>query len=129
MLVIMLTSNVGASDDGGDTFMYKTGNATVNVSGLKLRTGPGTDYSVIASISKSQAVKILGQVEDWFAVYDYNTNQVPLLVCRSKALRKNPEERLPINPLPESSPPFVCKPKKLYSGYYINKIWLCQVFS
>ncbi|MBR5786934.1 MAG: SH3 domain-containing protein [Clostridia bacterium] len=76
MLVIMLTSNVGASDDGGDTFMYKTGNATVNVSGLKLRTGPGTDYSVIASISKSQAVKILGQVEDWFAVYDYNTNQV-----------------------------------------------------
>lgn len=75
LFVIMLTSNAGASDDG-DTFMYKTGNATVNASGLKLRTGPGIDFSVIASISKSQAVKILGQQNEWFAVYDYNTNQV-----------------------------------------------------
>ena len=61
MLVIMLTSNAGASNDGWNEFEYKIGNATVNVSGLKLRTGPGTEFSAIATIGKSQAVKIINQ--------------------------------------------------------------------
>ena len=76
MLVIMLTSNAGASNDGWNEFEYKIGNATVNVSGLKLRTGPGTEFSIISSINKSQALKILGQVGEWYAVYDFSTNQV-----------------------------------------------------
>lgn len=76
MLVIMLTSNAGASNDGWNEFEYKIGNATVNVSGLKLRTGPGTEFSAIATIGKSQAVKIIGQTGNWFAVYDYKSNQV-----------------------------------------------------
>ena len=76
MFIIMFTGNIVASDDGQDTLSYKTGNATVNVSGLKLRTGPGTEFSIISSIDKSQAVKIFGQIGEWFAVYDYKTNQV-----------------------------------------------------
>ena len=76
MFVLLLTTNVGASDDGQDTFSYKTGNATVNVSGLNMRTGPGTEFAALASIGKSQAVKIVGQVGSWYAVYDYNTNQI-----------------------------------------------------
>ena len=70
MLVIMLTSNAGASNDGWNEFEYKIGNATVNVSGLKLRTGPGTEFSAIATIGKSQAVKIIGQTGNLF--YGFN---------------------------------------------------------
>lgn len=44
MIVAMITAPAGASDDGQETFAYKTGNATVNVSGLNLRSGPGTDF-------------------------------------------------------------------------------------
>lgn len=44
--------------------------------GLNLRSGPGTDFAALASIGKSQAVKILGQVGEWYAVYDYNSNQI-----------------------------------------------------
>lgn len=76
LLVMMVAPIAEASDDGQDTFVYKTGNATINVSGLNLRSGPGTDFTSLASIGKSQAVKILGQVGDWYAVYDYNSNQV-----------------------------------------------------
>lgn len=76
MFVLLLTTKVGASDDGQSTFSYKTGNATVNVSGLNLRTGPGTQFNALTSIGKSQAVKIVGQVENWYAVYDYKTNQI-----------------------------------------------------
>lgn len=76
MIVAMITAPAGASDDGQDTFAYKTGNATVNVSGLNLRSGPGTDFAALASIGKSQAVKILGQLGEWYAVYDYNSKQV-----------------------------------------------------
>lgn len=76
MLFIFLTSNVGASDDGQDSFDYLTGNATVNVSGLSLRTGPGTEFNAITSINKSQAVKIVGKIGDWYAVFDYSSNQI-----------------------------------------------------
>ena len=76
MIVAMITAPAGASDDGQETFAYKTGNATVNVSGLNLRSGPGTDFAALASIGKSQAVKILGQLGEWYAVYDYNSKQV-----------------------------------------------------
>lgn len=75
MIVAMITAPAGASDDG-ETFTYKTGNATVNVSGLNLRSGPGTDFAALASIGKSQAVKIVGQVGEWYAVYDYHSNQI-----------------------------------------------------
>lgn len=76
MLFIFLTSNVGASDEGQDYFDYVNGNATVNVSGLSLRTGPGTEFNAITSINKSQAVKIVGKVGDWYAVFDYGSNQI-----------------------------------------------------
>lgn len=76
LIVTMLTAPASASDDGQDSFAYKTGNATVNVSGLNLRSGPGTEYTSLASIGKSQAVKILGQLGEWYAVYDYQSNQV-----------------------------------------------------
>lgn len=76
MLVIMITTPAGASDDGQDMFVYKTGNATVNVSGLSLRSGPGTEFPVLSSIGRSQAVKIVGQVGEWYAVYDYSSGQI-----------------------------------------------------
>ncbi|MBE7057570.1 MAG: SCP-like extracellular protein [Ruminococcaceae bacterium] len=76
MLFIFLTSKVGASDDGQDSFDYLTGNATVNVSGLSLRTGPGTEFNAITSINKSQAVKLVGKIGDWYAVFDYSSNQI-----------------------------------------------------
>ena len=93
MIVAMITAPAGASDDG-ETFIYKTGNATVNVSGLNLRSGPGMDFAALASIGKSQAVKIVGQVGEWYAVYDYNSNQIgfvkTLKMIRKFRMKKRP---------------------------------------
>ena len=76
MTVILITAPAGASDDGDNMFEYITGNATVNVSGLSLRSGPGTEFQVLTSIGRSQAVKIAGRVGEWYAVYDYSTGQI-----------------------------------------------------
>lgn len=114
LVVTLMSAPAGASDDT-DLFSYKTGNATINVSGLNLRSGPGTDFTQLASLGKSQAVKIVGQVGEWYAVYDYNSNQVgfvngnyiTIVSEDSKNDPKVPDEENPNAPgeegLPESA--------------------------
>lgn len=51
-------------------------NATVNVTALNLRAGPGTDYEVIGVLAKSQPILVLGRSEDWYVVYDYDTGRI-----------------------------------------------------
>ena len=76
LLVVIFTSNSFASDDGADEFNQRIGSATVSVTDLNMRTGPGTEFRAICTLEKSSAVKILGEYGNWFAVYDYATNQI-----------------------------------------------------
>ncbi|PEB50556.1 peptidase P60 [Bacillus pseudomycoides] len=55
----------------GTTVQQGTGNYTVNVSSLNVRTGPSTSHTVLGSVSKGQTVQVVGEVQDWFKV-NYN---------------------------------------------------------
>ncbi len=52
------------------------GNATVNVTALNVRSGPGTQYDIVGVLSKSQPILIIGQCEGWYVVYDYETGRI-----------------------------------------------------
>ncbi len=52
------------------------GNATVNVTALNLRAGPGTKYEIIGVLSKAQPILILGRYEGWYVVFDYDTGRI-----------------------------------------------------
>ncbi len=43
-------------------------NASLNGSDINLRSGPGTDYDVVAKVSEPSSVTILGQDGDWYEV-------------------------------------------------------------
>ncbi len=51
-------------------------NATVNVTALNLRAGPGTDYDIIGVLSKSQPILIISRCEGWYVVFDYETGRI-----------------------------------------------------
>ncbi|MFH4289205.1 SH3 domain-containing protein, partial [Acinetobacter baumannii] len=43
-----------------------SGNYTVNVSSLRVRTGPSTSHTTVGSVKKGQVVQVVGEVQDWF---------------------------------------------------------------
>ncbi|PEY34548.1 peptidase P60 [Bacillus cereus] len=45
-----------------------TGNYTVNVSSLNVRTGPSASHTVLGSVNKGQTVQVVGEVQDWFKI-------------------------------------------------------------
>lgn len=52
------------------------GNATVNVTALNLRAGPGTQYDIIGVLAQSQPILMIGKYEGWYVVYDYETGKI-----------------------------------------------------
>lgn len=56
------------------TAAQPSGEYTVNVSSLRVRTGPSTSHGVLGSLSKGQAVQVTGEVQDWYKIsYDGQT--------------------------------------------------------
>jgi len=45
----------------------------VTASGLNVRTGPSTDFEVINVLKNGQQVTVIGQIGDWYAIYDPET--------------------------------------------------------
>ncbi|CAM4406416.1 peptidase M23 [Bacillus manliponensis] len=45
-----------------------SGNYTVNVSSLRVRTGPSTSHTILGSVRKGQVVQVTGEVQDWFKI-------------------------------------------------------------
>lgn len=43
--------------------------ATVNISNLNLRSGPGTKYAVLDALPKNSALDVFGKINDWYIVY------------------------------------------------------------
>ncbi|MGY1464873.1 SH3 domain-containing protein [Bacillus toyonensis] len=64
-----VSANTGATNDTNQqTVQPASGNYTVNVSSLRVRTGPSTSHTTIASITKGQVVQVVGEVQDWFKI-------------------------------------------------------------
>ncbi|SFC98062.1 Uncharacterized conserved protein YgiM, contains N-terminal SH3 domain, DUF1202 family, partial [Bacillus sp. 491mf] len=60
--------NTGSSSQGNSTIQPASGNYTVNVSSLRVRTGPSTSHTQLGSIHKGQVVQVIGEVKDWFKI-------------------------------------------------------------
>ncbi|MDM5435856.1 SH3 domain-containing protein [Bacillus hominis] len=65
----------GVSSNGGSTnnndqinVQPASGDYTVNVSSLRVRTGPSTSHPTIGSVKKGQVVQVVGEVQDWFKI-------------------------------------------------------------
>jgi N-acetylmuramoyl-L-alanine amidase len=53
------------------TAVSANGEYTVNVSSLRVRTGPSTSHPIIGGLSKGQSVQVIGEVQDWYKI-SYN---------------------------------------------------------
>ncbi|MBJ8051912.1 SH3 domain-containing protein [Bacillus cereus] len=63
------SSNGGSTNDNNQTTVQPaSGNYTVNVSSLRVRTGPSTSHTTIGSVKKGQVVQVVGEVQDWFKI-------------------------------------------------------------
>ncbi|PEW97882.1 peptidase M24 [Bacillus cereus] len=64
-----VSSNAGSSNNNtNNTVNPASGNYTVNVSSLRVRTGPSTSHTTIGSVKKGQVVQVVGEVQDWFKI-------------------------------------------------------------
>lgn len=61
-----ISSNAGSSNN--NNVQAASGNYTVNVSSLRVRTGPSASHTVLGSVHKGQVVQVVGEVQDWFKI-------------------------------------------------------------
>lgn len=59
---------VTTGENKGTAVQQGTGNYTVNVSSLNVRTGPSASHTVVGTVSKGQTVQVVGEVQDWFKI-------------------------------------------------------------
>ncbi|MGD6836606.1 SH3 domain-containing protein [Bacillus thuringiensis] len=45
-----------------------SGSYTVNVSSLRIRTGPNNSHTVLGVLNKGQVVQVVGEVQDWYKI-------------------------------------------------------------
>ncbi len=64
--VIDGTSN--GSDKNNGKVQVAIGNYKVNVSSLRVRTGPSTSHTILGSVHKGQIVQVTGEVQDWVKI-------------------------------------------------------------
>ncbi|HDR3889450.1 TPA: SH3 domain-containing protein [Bacillus cereus] len=64
------SSNTGSTNNNNNqtTVQPASGNYTVNVSSLRVRTGPSTSHPTVGSVKKGQVVQVVGEVQDWFKI-------------------------------------------------------------
>ncbi|PFQ86859.1 peptidase M24 [Bacillus thuringiensis] len=69
-----VSSNAGSSNNNTNNnnnnqeVTPASGNYTVNVSSLRVRTGPSTSHTTVGSVTKGQVVQVVGEVQDWFKI-------------------------------------------------------------
>lgn len=64
--VIDGTSN--GSDKNNGKVQVASGNYKVNVSSLRVRTGPSTSHTILGSVHKGQIVQVTAEVQDWVKI-------------------------------------------------------------
>ncbi|MGM2817842.1 SH3 domain-containing protein [Bacillus cereus group sp. Bce001] len=62
------SSNNNTNSNNKESVKPASGNYTVNVSSLRVRTGPSTSHTTVGSVTKGQVVQVVGEVQDWFKI-------------------------------------------------------------
>ncbi|MDA1550516.1 SH3 domain-containing protein [Bacillus tropicus] len=62
------SSNNNTNNNNQESVKPTSGNYTVNVSSLRVRTGPSTSHTTVGSVTKGQVVQVVGEVQDWFKI-------------------------------------------------------------
>lgn len=62
------TNNNNTNNNNQESVKPASGNYTVNVSSLRVRTGPSTSHTTVGSVTKGQVVQVVGEVQDWFKI-------------------------------------------------------------
>ncbi|WP_144473800.1 C40 family peptidase [Bacillus tropicus] len=62
------SSNNNTNNNNQESVKPASGNYTVNVSSLRVRTGPSTSHTTVGSVTKGQVVQVVGEVQDWFKI-------------------------------------------------------------
>ncbi|PFN23778.1 C40 family peptidase [Bacillus cereus] len=64
-----VSANTESTNDTNEqTVQPASGNYTVNVSSLRVRTGPSTSHPTVGSVKQGQVVQVVGEVQDWFKI-------------------------------------------------------------
>ncbi|SCM98685.1 Uncharacterized protein BWINRASL_05050 [Bacillus mycoides] len=65
-----VSSNTGSTNSNNNQTNVQpaSGNYTVNVSSLRVRTGPSTSHPTVGSVKQGQVVQVVGEVQDWFKI-------------------------------------------------------------
>lgn len=61
-------SGSNGSDNNNGKFQVASGDYKVNVSFLRVRTGPSTSHTILGSMYKGQVVRVTGEVQNWFKI-------------------------------------------------------------
>lgn len=61
-------SGSNGSDNNNGKFQVASGDYKVNVSSLRVRTGPSTSHTILGSMYKGQVVPVTGEVQNWFKI-------------------------------------------------------------
>lgn len=61
-------SGSNGSDNNNGEFQVASGDYKVNVSSLRVRTGPSTSHTILGSMYKGQVVPVTGEVQNWFKI-------------------------------------------------------------
>ena len=100
-LIVGIGINISADNVKIDKVNFT--DATVNTTTLNMRQGPSTSMPIIAKLSKSQALKILGKTGNWYFVFDPSSSKVgcvdgqyiTAVTAQSKEETKLPSEDAP----------------------------------
>ncbi|WP_242267484.1 SH3 domain-containing protein [Bacillus cereus group sp. BfR-BA-01352] len=64
----VIDGSSNGSDNNNGKVQVASGNYKVNVSSLRVRTGPSTSHTILGSIHKGQVVQVTGEVQDWVKI-------------------------------------------------------------
>uniref|UniRef100_UPI0034D688DB SH3 domain-containing protein n=1 Tax=Bacillus wiedmannii TaxID=1890302 RepID=UPI0034D688DB len=64
----VIDGSSNGSDNNNGKFQVASGDYKVNVSSLRVRTGPSTSHTILGSIHKGQVVQVTGEIQDWVKI-------------------------------------------------------------
>jgi len=64
----VIDGSSNGSDNNNGKFQVASGDYKVNVSSLRVRTGPSTSHTILGSIHKGQVVQVTGEIQEWVKI-------------------------------------------------------------
>lgn len=73
LVLAIFVNNASGSNDNENTNIRE---ATVNVDNLTLRSGPGTEFDAVGTLTKNQDINVYADLDGWYIVQDPVTQKV-----------------------------------------------------